>query len=155
MKIALGTDHGGFHLKSSLIRQLASQGHRVQDMGTDSPKPCYYPRIGAKVAEAVSSGRARRGVLLCKSGGGMAIVANKFPGVRAVVCPSPSLARHAREHNDANVLVLGGEGMTLRQARAILSVWISTSFGGGRHARRVRQIRRIEKGIIQRSCSNS
>ena len=86
MRIAIGTDHGGFHLKDRLIRRLRSRGHRVRDLGTFSPEPCDYPQIGAQVAEAVSRRQAQRGVLLCKSGGGMAIVANRFPGVRAVVC---------------------------------------------------------------------
>ncbi len=149
MRIAIGTDHGGFHLKDRLIRRLRSRGHRVRDLGTFSPEPCDYPQIGAQVAEAVSRRQAQRGVLLCKSGGGMAIVANRFPGVRAVVCQNPASARHAREHNDANVLVLGAEGMKRAQAQVVLSTWLKTPFAGGRHARRLRQIRQIEKKLIR------
>jgi len=145
VKIAIGTDHGGFSLKSLLIRRLKALGHRVSDMGTLSPDPCDYPVIGAKVAEAVARGRAQRGILLCKSGGGMAIVANKFPKVRAVVCETVSSARHAREHNNANVLVLGAEGLNSREAVSILNAWLAAPFAGGRHARRVRQITQIEK----------
>ena len=147
MKVAFGTDHGGYGYKAALLRRLRRGGHRVQDMGAFSPAPCDYPLIGAKVAKAVSRGGAARGVLLCKSGGGMAIVANKFPKVRAVVCQDPAQARHAREHNDANLLVLGAEGITRRQALAILSAWLKAPFAGGRHARRVRQILKIEKQI--------
>ena len=147
MRIAVGTDHGGFRLKGALIARLKAARHRVADLGADSPEPCDYPRIGAEVAWAVSSGKARRGLLLCKSGAGMAIVANKFPRVRAAVCQTSQLARHAREHNDANILVLGAEGLNLRRAKEILSAWLSTPFSGGRHARRVRQIRKIEKQI--------
>lgn len=147
MKVALGTDHGGFSFKAALIRRLRRAGHRVQDMGAFSPDPCDYPVIGAKVAKAVSRGAARRGVLLCKSGGGMAIVANKFPKVRAVVAQTPAQARHAREHNDANILVLGAEGISQRKALEILSAWLKAPFAGGRHARRLRQILKIERGI--------
>ena len=150
MKIAVGTDHGGFTLKLLLIRRLRAARHQVIDEGTFSPEPCDYPLIGAKVAQAVSKGRARRGLLFCKSGAGMAIVANKFPRVRAAVCQTPELARHAREHNDANVLVLGAEGLNSRQAAAILSAWLKTPFSGGRHARRIRQIRQIEEKLLKK-----
>ena len=151
MKIAIGTDHGGFELKALLIRRLKSARHQVKDLGTFSPEPCDYPVIGARVARVVSSGRVKRGVLLCKSGGGMAIVANKFPGVRAVVCQTAESARHARKHNDANILVLGAEGLSGRQASEILSAWLKTPFAGGRHARRVRQILKIEREIHVRA----
>ena len=151
MTIAIGSDHGGFGLKPLLVRRLKAARHRVLDRGTFSSEPCDYPLIGAAVAEAVSKRRAQRGVLLCKSGGGMAIVANKFPGVRAVVCQTTASARHAREHNDCNVLVLGAEGLNRRQALAILSAWLTTQFAGGRHARRVRQIAHIERKIHVRS----
>lgn len=149
MRIALGTDHGGFTLKPTLIRSLRSAGHRVEDLGTFSPEPCDYPAIGSKVAEAVSKGRADRGVLLCKSGSGMAIVANKFPSVRAVVCSTVTLAKHARQHNDANILVLGAEHQGKKKTASILKAWLATSFSGGRHARRVRQIGRIEKRTMR------
>jgi len=151
MKIAIGSDHGGFELKSLLARRLRSARHSVMDLGTFSPEPCDYPLIGAAVARAVSRRQARRGVLLCRSGGGMAIVANKFPGVRAVVCETPASARHAREHNDCNLLVLGADGLNRRQAAQVLSAWLNTPFAGGRHARRVRQISKIEREIHVRS----
>lgn len=147
MKIAIGADHGGFELKAELVQHLKKKGHRVSDLGAFSPEPCDYPLIGAAVAAAVNKRFAQRGVLLCKSGGGMCIVANRFPGVRAVVCETVQSAKHAREHNDSNVLVLGAEGMSRRQALAVLDAWLETPFAGGRHARRVRQIAKIEKEI--------
>lgn len=147
MKIAVGADHGGFELKEMIIGHLKKKGRRVSDLGTFSPEPCDYPLIGAAVAAAVNKRSVQRGVLLCKSGGGMCIVANRFPGVRAVVCETVELAKHAREHNDSNVLVLGAEGMSRREALAILDAWLETPFAGGRHARRVRQIAKIEKEI--------
>ncbi|MBI3318840.1 MAG: RpiB/LacA/LacB family sugar-phosphate isomerase, partial [Candidatus Omnitrophica bacterium] len=122
---------------------------RVEDCGAFSPESCDYPGIGARVARRVSLGKAERGLLLCKSGGGMAIVANKFHGVRAVVAQTAALARHAREHNDANVLVLGAEGLSAGKARKILLAWMGTPFAGGRHARRVRQIEKIEKELAR------
>ncbi len=146
-RIVVGADHGGFGLKARLIGDMEKSGYSVIDAGTFSPEPCDYPAIGAKVARAVSARRAPRGVLLCKSGGGMAIVANKFPGVRAVVCESISSAKHAREHNDANILVLGAEHLNTARARAILRAWLAARFSGGRHARRVRQIQRIERNL--------
>ena len=151
MKIAIGSDHGGFELKPLLVKRLTAARHQVTDFGAFSAESCDYPVIGAQVASAVSKGRAKMGVLLCKSGGGMGIVANRFPGVRAVVCETPSSARHAREHNDCNVLVLGAEGLTRAQAARILEVWLTTPFAGGRHARRVRQITQIERKLHARS----
>ncbi len=150
LHVAVGTDHGGYLWKPTLIRLLKGWGYTPVDMGTHSPRPCDYPAIGAKVAQAVSSGAAQRGLLLCKSGGGMAIVANKFPRVRAVVASTVSLAKHAREHNDSNVLVLGAEHLSLKRAQGILRVWLSTDFSGGRHARRVNQIVRMERRLFRR-----
>lgn len=150
MKIAIGSDHGGFELKPLLVKRLKAARHRVTDFGAFSSESCDYPLIGASVAAAVSKGRAKRGVLLCRSGGGMGIVANKFPGVRAVVCETPASARHAREHNDCNVLVLGAEGLNPGQAARILEAWLTTPFAGGRHARRVRQITQIERKLHAR-----
>ncbi len=147
LKIAIGTDHGGFHLKAALIRLLKWEGHRVQDLGTFSERRCDYPPIGAKVARTVSEAKADRGLLLCKSGAGMAIVANKFPGVRAAVCPTIALAKHAREHNDSNVLVLAANHTSVKQAQAILEAWLREPFAGGRHARRLRQIAAIERKL--------
>ncbi|MCM8811449.1 MAG: ribose 5-phosphate isomerase B [Candidatus Omnitrophica bacterium] len=149
-KVSIGADHGGFGLKSVLIRRLKKEGYYGVDRGTFSRQPCDYPVFAARVAKDVSSGMVGQGILLCKSGGGMAIAANKFPGVRAVVCQTAASARHAREHNDANILVLGASGLSSERAVAILREWLKTPFAGGRHARRIRQISRIEHDTMKK-----
>jgi len=143
--VALGSDHGGFVLKKTIAPLLAELGLHVIDLGTDSEKPVDYPDIAASVAEAVASGKASRGVIIDGAGIGSAMVANKFPGVRAALCYDKSSARNSREHNDSNVLTLGGRLLTPSQAEDVLRVWISTPFAGGRHAARVAKIAEIEK----------
>lgn len=150
MTVAIGADHGGYLLKRRLARALARAGYRVRDLGTHRPAPCDYPVIALKVAQAVSAGRAARGILLCKSGVGMAIAANKVPGIRAAVVPTLAVARTSREHNDANVLVLGAVGLAPARAQRIIATWLTTPFEGGRHARRVRQITQIEQTYCRR-----
>ena len=150
-RIAIGADHGGFALKAKLIRWLQSHGFAVADLGTHSAEPCDYPLIGEKVASAVARGTFDRGVLLCKSGIGIAIAANKVPGARAAVCSDLFDATRSREHNDANVLVMGAEKVSAAKAAKILSTWLATPFeAGGRHERRVRQIAAIEKRRLKR-----
>ncbi len=145
-RVAIGADHGGFALKAKLVARLQAKGIEVADLGTHSPEPCDYPLIGYKVASAVGQGRFDRGILLCKSGIGIAIAANKVPGVRAAVCGDLFDARRSREHNDANILVLGAEKLSQRQAQRVLDAWLATPFeAGGRHERRVKQIAEIEK----------
>ena len=156
LRVAIGADHGGFALKARLIPVLQARGCEVADVGTHSPKPCDYPLIGEKVAVAVAEGRFDRGVLLCKSGIGIAIAANKVPGIRAAVCHDLFDARRSREHNDANVLVLGAEKLSLKQAKRIVTTWLATPFdAGGRHERRVRQIRAIERRHLAVGCQKS
>ena len=150
-RIALGADHGGFQLKAKLLTMLQSKGLEVADLGTHSPKPCDYPQIGYKVARAVAERRFDRGILLCKSGVGIAIVANKVPGIRAAVCGDLFDAERSRSHNDANVLVLGAEKLRDAQAKRIVEVWLSTPFdSGGRHERRLRQIAAIERAVLRK-----
>ena len=150
-RIALGADHGGFQLKAKLLTMLQSKGLEVADLGTHSPKPCDYPQIGYKVARAVAERRFDRGILLCKSGVGIAIVANKVPGIRAAVCGDLFDAEHSRSHNDANVLVLGAEKLSDAQAKRIVEAWLFTPFdSGGRHERRLRQIAAIERAVRRR-----
>lgn len=152
-RVAIGADHGGFELKAKLIAFLRAKGVEVADLGTHSPKPCDYPLMGYKVAAAVAEGQFDRGVLLCKSGIGIAIAANKVPGIRAAVCGDRFDAERSRQHNDANVAVLGAEQLSESQAKRILDVWLSTPFeSGGRHERRVRQIAAIERTIVLRQC---
>ncbi len=149
-RVAIGADHGGFALKATLVRMLQGKGFEVADLGTHSPKPCDYPLIGHKVAAAVAQGTFDRGVLLCKSGMGIAMVANKVPGIRAAVCRDLFDAQRSRRHNDANVLVLGAERLGEAKARRMVAAWFATPFeSGGRHERRVRQIAAFERRLLR------
>ena len=153
-RIALGADHGGYALKAKLVARLRSQGYEVADLGTHSAEPCDYPVIGYKVAAAVAGGRFDRGVLLCKSGIGIAIAANKVPGIRAAVCGDAFDAERSRGHNDANVLVMGAEKLSPPAAIRLLDTWLATPFeSGGRHERRVRQIATIERKVCRRQTA--
>jgi len=154
-RVAIGADHGGFELKARLIPLLQAKGFEVADLGTHSARPCDYPTIGYKVASAVSQGTFDRGVLLCKSGVGIAIAANKVPGIRAAVCNDAFDAQRSRAHNDANVLVLGAEKLSRALAKRIVETWFATPFeAGGRHERRVKQIAAIERSMMtQRSAT--
>lgn len=144
MRIAIGTDHGGFDLKVKIVKYLKSKGHEIKDFGCYSAESCDYPRYGFAVAEAVGKKRFPRGILLCKSGIGMSIVANKVRGVRAALVSDIEGARSSREHNDANIIVLGSRSMNIFKAKKIVDVWLSTRRLGGRHLRRVRQISDME-----------
>ncbi len=146
MKIAFGADHGGFTLKSEIKEFVASKGYKTIDFGTHSAEPCDYPIYAYKVAKAVSDKRADLGILICKSGNGMAIVANKLSDVRAAICFDKHVAVLSRQHNDANVLVLGSEHL-LGDPEDIVSAWLGAGFEGGRHKRRVNQIKGIEKKL--------
>lgn len=140
MRIAVGSDHAGFPLKAALTGWLKDMGHEVLDLGTHSTDSVDYPLIGFDVASHVADGQAERGVLVCGSGIGVSIAANRVAGARAALVHEPVSARLAREHNDANVVCLGarliGEGM----AREIVQVFIDTPFEGGRHQRRIDQL---------------
>ena len=146
MKIALGADHGGFTLKGHLHRFLSSQGHKMLDLGTNSSEPCDYPKYAYKVAKSVSDKKADAGILICKSGNGMAMVANKLPNVRAAICFDKDVAALSRQHNDANILVLGSEHL-FDDPELIVKSWLSAAFEGGRHLRRVKQIFEVEKKV--------
>ena len=147
MKIAVGADHGGFYLKKGIIAFLTENGHEVQDFGTHSSQSCDYPAIGYKVASEVALGKFERGILICKSGLGMCIVANKVNGIRAALLSDVASARSSRKHNDANIAVLSGTKISKKQASDILKAWLEAGFEGGRHAERVDQIGEIEKKI--------
>ncbi len=150
MKIALGADHGGYNLKNKLVKYLETLGHEVADLGTHSAESCDYPYIGCKVAMSVAQGQFSRGILICKSGIGFSIVANKVPGIRAALCLTKLQARRSRQHNDANVLALSANYLSFSKAAAIAAVWLKTDFAGGRHERRVKQISEIENKIYKR-----
>jgi len=140
VRIAMGSDHAGFPLKEELKVFLAEQGHVVLDLGTDSAEPVDYPDICAAAARSVVDGRADRAILLGGSGQGEQIVANKVHGVRAALCNDLYTARLSREHNDANVLTMGGRIVASTLAKEIVRVWLAAPFEGGRHARRVEKI---------------
>lgn len=145
MNVALGADHAGYLLKERLKRHLESAGHRVLDMGTDSTESTDYPQYAIRVAEAVRDGRAERGVLVCDSGNGIAIAANKVEGIRAALAVSPRHAELSRRHNDANVLVLGSMLLPESDEIPTIDAWLAAPFDGGRHARRVAQISEYER----------
>ena len=138
--IAIASDHAGFELKRSLAEGLSQIGYDVLDLGTDGPDSVDYPEFGQALARAIQDGRADRGVLICGTGIGIAMAANRFSGVRAAVCHDETSARLAREHNDANVLALGARLLGEEVAKDCLRTFLTTDFAGGRHARRVLKI---------------
>lgn len=140
MRIAIGADHAGYRLKEFLKKRLHDYGHEVVDYGTESESPCDYPDHGRPAAEAVARKICDRAVLICGTGIGMSIVANKIPGVLAALCSSGLQAELSRKHNNSNVLVLGGWLTGQLMAEEILDRWLNTEFEGGRHARRVKKI---------------
>lgn len=149
--IAIGCDHGGVELKNFLVDYLRAKGAEVCDVGTNGRDSVDYPDYGREVSQRVSDGQAERGVLICTSGIGMSIVANKFPGVRAALVADLDGARSSREHNDANILVLSGAKTEPRLAQVIVDTWLATEFAGGRHQRRVDKIAQVEQEIGDRS----
>ena len=143
--IALGADHAGFQLKEAIKGWLIEHGYQVVDHGTHSAESVDYPDYAAQVAEAVADHKVERGVLVCGTGIGMTIAANKVPGVRAALCSDIYTARMSREHNDANVLTLGGRLMGPDMAVDILKMWLETDFAGDRHRRRIGKIADLER----------
>ena len=145
MRVAIGADHAGYALKQQLIATLGRLGHQVDDRGTHSETPVDYPPICADVARLVVNGKADRGIVIGGSGQGEQITANKIHGVRAALCNDLYTARMSREHNDANVLAIGGRVVGSGLAEEIVALWLATAFEGGRHQRRVDQIMEIER----------
>ena len=150
MTIAIGADHAGFDLKEHLVATLTRLGHHVDDLGTYNTDPVDYPQVCANVGRAVADRRADRGILVGGSGQGEQIAANKIPGVRAALCNDLYTARMSREHNDANVLAIGGRIVAMALADEIVALWVSTPFEGGRHQRRVDQIAELENRLTKR-----
>ncbi len=145
MKIAMGADHGGFSLKETIKQHLEEQGHEILDLGTYDTASCHYPVYAEKVARAVAAGQAERGILVCGTGIGMSIAANKIPGIRAAAVSDCFTAQATREHNDANILCLGertvGPGLAMR----IVDTYLAAQFQGGRHQTRLDMIAALEK----------
>jgi RpiB/LacA/LacB family sugar-phosphate isomerase len=145
LRIVLASDHGGVKMKEDIRALLGGKGYLISDLGTDSTDPVDYPDYGFAAAAAIRNKKADKAILLCRSGIGMAICANKSKGVRAAVVSSVADALLSRSHNDANVLVLGADEISLLFARMIVEVWLATPFEGGRHRRRVNKIRKFEE----------
>jgi ribose 5-phosphate isomerase B len=149
MKISIGADHRGHDLKQKLIPWLQSQGHTVTDEGAATTDSVDYPDYAAKVAHQVAGGQAERGILVCATGVGMCITANKVHGVRATTCQDEEVAKLSRQHNDVNVVCLSGDRLKDGDAEKILQTWLTTPFEGGRHARRVEKIAEVERTECQ------
>ncbi|MGD0844025.1 MAG: ribose 5-phosphate isomerase B [Geobacteraceae bacterium] len=147
--IVLGSDHGGLALKEAVKELLKERGLPLEDCGTDNGDSVDYPDFGEKVARRVSSGAAEKGVLFCGTGIGMSIVANKFPRVRAALATDIFMARMAKEHNNANILVLGGRVLDGEKAKKMVAVWLDASFEGGRHQGRLDKIEVLEKELCK------
>lgn len=145
LKIAIGSDHGGFELKEKIVKHLNAKGFEVKDFGTFSTDSCDYPKIGKEVASNINSKVADRGILVCGSGIGMSIAANRFKGVRAALCWDLKTAELSRQHNDANILCLGERVIDNDLAIQIVDIWLKTEFEGGRHQKRVDML--AEEGL--------
>lgn len=146
MKIAIGNDHAAPEMKFQLIKRLEAQGHEVVNFGTDDDASCDYPDYAEKVAKAVVSGECDKGILICGTGVGISIAANKIDGVRCCVCSEPCTARLSREHNNANIIAFGARVVGQAMAEMIVDTFLNTEFEGGeRHSRRVAKIAALEK----------
>jgi len=145
MKIAIASDHAGFELKEKIKKFLEDLGYKYKDFGTDSDESVDYPDYGLKVAEAVAKKEYDRGILICGTGIGMCITANKIPGIRAALCHNVETAKLSREHNDSNILTFGARMIDEKTARDLVKVWLKTEFLGDRHLRRVNKMKEIEK----------
>lgn len=145
MKLAIGSDHGGVHLKEHIKKYLQDKGYEIEDFGTHGEESVDYPDFAAAVARAVAAGECERGILICGTGIGISIAANKIHGIRAALCGDAFSARMCREHNDANILCMGERVLGVGLAETIVDTYLSAAFQGGRHARRVQKIMDLEK----------
>ena len=147
--LVVGSDHGGYELKTAILKLLQTKSVDYTDLGTNSSASVDYPDFAAKVAGAVSSGEAQLGILICGTGIGMSISANKFPGVRAALVHDEFTAQMAREHNNANILVMGGRVLTPEKGKKLVEIWLEAEFEGGRHQNRLDKISAIEQKVIK------
>lgn len=145
MKIAVASDHRGYPVKEKILSQVSELGHEALDYGPQSAESVDYPDLAAKTAAAVSTGQVERAILICGTGIGMCIVANKFSGVRAAPCHDDLTAEMSRRHNDANILCLSADLIGERLATRMVEIWLTTEFEGGRHARRIEKISQVER----------
>lgn len=146
--IAMASDHGGYALKEAVKGLLLKEGYQVEDLGPHGPESVDYPDYGAKLATLVSQGEVPCGILACGTGIGMSIVANKFPNVRGALCHDLYTATMSRQHNDANILILGGRVLEEKAAIEIVKAWLNTSFEGERHNRRLEKIKALEENLF-------
>lgn len=146
MKIAIGNDHVALGLKNHIKKYLEDKGYEIVDFGTDKPERCDYPVYGKKVADAVASGECERGILICGTGIGISLAANKVKGIRAAVCSEAYSARLTRQHNDANIIAFGARVVGEATAEMIVDEFLNTEYEGGRHQRRIDMIAAIEQG---------
>ena len=146
-KIALASDHGGFDLKESVIAHLLNTGWEVDDLGPHSGDSVDYPDYGIKLAEAVAEKKVERGIVICGTGIGMSIVVNRYPGIRGTLCSDLFTAKLCREHNDSNILIMGGRVIGKGLAAEIVNTWLNTPFEGGRHQRRLDKINQIDASL--------
>jgi len=147
MKIAIGSDHRGYDLRRTITDFLRSEGYEVDEIGVADQGIVDYPDIAVCVVEKINQGIVDRGILLCGTGIGMCVVANKFPGIRAVACSNDVIAELSRRHNDANVLCLSGEMLGERSGVSLVKKWLETEFEGGRHQARIKKIRELENNL--------
>ena len=145
MKIAIGSDHGGYPLKERIVEHLKEKGYEVEDFGTDSLASCDYPAFGVAAARAVAEGRCEKGIVVCTTGIGVSIVANKVKGVRCALLSDKMSARLTRQHNDTNMMAMGAGVVGEMLALEIVDTWLDTPFEGGRHQRRVDKIKALEE----------
>ena len=150
-KIAIASDHGGFELKESIITFLLKKGWEVDNLGAPSTDSVDYPDYGIKVAKAIIDKKIVRGILICGTGVGMSIVVNRFPGIRGTLCSDVYTAKMCREHNDSNILIMGGRVIEVSLAIEILETWLNTEFEGGRHQRRLDKIKNIDARLKTKS----
>lgn len=147
--IAIGSDHGGFKLKAEIIKYLQENGYEVKDFGTFCTESADYPDFGHAVAKSVRDGECQRGIVICGTGIGISVAANKVPGIRAALCTDSFMAKMSREHNDANILALGERVIGVGLALDIVETWLKTEFAGDRHRYRLNKISDIEKEYIK------
>ena len=146
-KIAIASDHGGFDLKENIIAFLLKKGFEIDNLGTHSTDSVDYPDYGIRLAQAITDKKFVRGILICGTGVGMSIVVNRFPGIRGTLCSDVYTAKMCREHNDSNILILGGRVIGVSLALEILDIWLNTEFEGGRHQRRLDKIKEIDANL--------
>ncbi|MED5353589.1 MAG: ribose 5-phosphate isomerase B [Nitrospinota bacterium] len=150
-KIAIASDHGGFDLKKNVISSLQNKGLEIEDLGPSNTDSVDYPDYGIKIAHAILEQRVERGIVICGTGVGMSIVVNRFPGIRGTLCSDVYTAKMCREHNDSNILIMGGRVIGKDSALEIVEIWLKTNFEGGRHQRRLDKINKIDANLKFRS----